>query len=322
MSSTACPRRTQAQGFARLAGDLHPGARVCGIQPLHGGLDARVHRFELVSPGVAPRRLVLRRYRPRTLRREPGIVDRAWQTLVALEALGIAAPQPILLDAKGTAFGTPALVMTLIDGSSLLSPGNLDVWLGELAAALAALHRTSIDEADLSFLPGPGVAASRLLALATSPRSLLGQRADRDAVARALRVGPAPAARPALVHGDFWPGNTVWSGGKVAAIVDWDSAAVDDPALDVGYCRMDLAMLFGGTTPARFLQCYEEIRGGRLARIWFWDLLAAVRALPDPARWLPGYHRLGRRDVDAGAMRRRLDAFIAEALRRAVNDAR
>lgn len=51
-------------------------------------------------------------------------------------------------------------------------------------------------------------------------------------VVRALQELPAPK-RPVLVHGDFGTHNVLWRQGRAVALIDWDHACVDDPAIDV-----------------------------------------------------------------------------------------
>jgi aminoglycoside phosphotransferase (APT) family kinase protein len=128
------------------------------------------------------------------------------------------------------------------------------------------------------------------------------------------RLAPTPAV---LVHGDYWSGNTLWHRGRLTGVVDWGEARLDEAGADVGYCRMDLALLTPGDAPDAFLRAYEAAAGGQLPDVFFWDLCGAVPALPDPERWLPGYHDLGRTDLTPEAMRARLDAFVAAALARA-----
>lgn len=56
----------------------------------------------------------------------------------------------------------------------------------------------------------------------------------------------APRVRrnpPALIHGDFWFGNTIWQAGRLTGIIDWDGACIADPARDVAGARNDLALL-------------------------------------------------------------------------------
>jgi aminoglycoside phosphotransferase (APT) family kinase protein len=307
------------ESLQRLAKALSPGATIAGVEDLAGGLDAAMSAFELQVNDGSRRSLVLRRYPSRDWDRAALIASRAWRTLSALEDLRFPAPQPVWLDEAGEVFGCPALVMTRVAGRTVLDPVDLTSWTAALARALAQLHSLSIERDAFRFLPGPGESLSSILRQSASLDERLKAHPDAPRVAEVLRRWRPHAQRwtPALVHGDFWPGNTVWAEGKVTAIVDWDSAALDQPGLDVGYCRLDLAMLIGDPAPALFLEAYQRTIGDPVEQLARWDLLAAFRALPDPARWLPGYHGLGRRDVTTEDMRSRMGAFIEQALTRA-----
>jgi aminoglycoside phosphotransferase (APT) family kinase protein len=121
---------------------------------------------------------------------------------------------------------------------------------------------------------------------------------------------------PVLCHGDYWAGNTLWQTGTMTAIVDWDDARQGYPGLDVGYCRMDLAMQHDVSVANEFLSAYESAAGMRVPQLAVWDLLGASVAMPDPERWLPGFHELGRTDLTTEMVRERLTAFIDDALMR------
>jgi hypothetical protein len=102
----------------------------------------------------------------------------------------------------------------------------------------------------------------------------------------------------------------------LTAIVDWDQAMVGYPGVDAGYCRMDLAMQHGLAVANDFLNAYEAAAGMRIPQLHIRDLLGATVALPDPERWLPGFHELGRMDLTPSIVRERLAAFIDDALTR------
>jgi len=312
--------------LARLAAELGRDATIDSVRELRGGLGAAMHSFRLRS-GTDTRRLVLRRYLQPVLEGSRRTVAyRAWRTLAALERLCISAPRPIWLDSAITSshpptaylFRYPALVMSFVPGRTGLRPTNIESWIDQLAAALVRIHHAPAISVDLTFLPGPGETARRIIRQA-SRRSGLSRDPDGQAAlacVRRLLLGTKQES-PVLVHGDFWAGNTLSQGARVTAVVDWDSAAIDQPALDVGYCRMDLAMLGPAGAPDAFLHAYERRAGRPITNLPFWDLLAALRALPDPERWLPGYHALERTDITAAGMSKGLHAFIAGALRRA-----
>lgn len=79
--------------------------------------------------------------------------------------------------------------------------------------------------------------------------------ADADAVERAAaRTGEiVPAEPPALLHGDLWNGNVLWTTDERAVVID--------PAVHLGHREVDLAMLglFGLPQLAQVLEAYEEV---------------------------------------------------------------
>ncbi len=279
--------------------------------------------FLLQTP-AGSRRLVLRRYRPSSSQDPRVQAERCWRTLKVLEQLRLPAPRPIWLDPAGELFSAPGLVMTRIAGRPDLLGSDIAGWTDQLAAALLRIHRAPIDTVDLPFLPAPGQLAAGRLNPASEHRGAVRMHGLGEAVLDALHAGlPALEPVPAvLVHGDYWAGNTLSRAGRVVAVVDWDDAALDEPGLDVGYCRMDLAMLGQPGAPDLFLRAYERHAGAPVANLAFWDLFAALAALPNPERWLPGYHGLGRADITPDEMRRGLDAFIRDALRHAAQSLR
>jgi aminoglycoside phosphotransferase (APT) family kinase protein len=303
--------------LARMAEAIAPGGRVERLKRLGGGLGAAMERFDLALPDGGRRRLVLRRYPRAVIAEDPEVAVRAWRTLGALDRLGVSAPRPVWENLAGEIFGTPAYVMTHLPGHSRLLPRDPDRWLTELARALAGLHRTPLDGADLSFLRGPDETLARRYPHVM--REEIRTHPQGTAVQAALaRWWPRlrPAA-PVLCHNDFWAGNTLWQRGRVTAIVDWDSARIAPAGLDVGYCRMDLAVQRGLEATEVFRRAYEAVVGSAVPQLYFWDLLGAAQALPDIERWLPGFHDLGLTHLTPAVVNERLSAFIDDALDRA-----
>jgi aminoglycoside phosphotransferase (APT) family kinase protein len=295
-----------------------PGGRVVSVRRLRGGIAAYVHAVGVALPDGARTRVVLRRGGAGQHLGTAAAAIVEFRTLRALAEAGVPAPRPLLLDAEGRYFGEPAL-LTSYDGRPLVEPRDPGVWLGDLADALARLEAVRPEQFDLSFLRPPG--AAELPRLVERP---LAESIARDPLALAIsatlrRHAPAIGpSGPCLVHRDFWPGNTVWRRGRLAAIVDWSTAALGDPRIDLAQCRLDLAMMHGPELAEAFLAAYLARRGGPVADVWFFDLLLGLYdALGSFRTWLRGYHDLGLRHIDEALMERRLRAFLESALGRA-----
>ena len=121
---------------------------------------------------------------------------------------------------------------------------------------------------------------------------------------------PVPAR---LVHVDYWPGNILWQGDQISAVLDWEEASCGDPGYDVAYAYMHIQLLGLESAAKAFLKVYEEEAGHQVENLGFWELAAAVRAMPDPARLIPQYSALGVPPCAPEVIRERLRQFIADA---------
>ena len=90
-----------------------------------------------------------------------------------------------------------------------------------------------------------------------------------------------------MIHTDYWAGNTVWSDGRLQAIIDWDYGCLGDPAFDVAYMWMDLSIVGRRPLGEQFILDYEEISGVETTNLKAYQLLALSRPLPDLGRWFP-----------------------------------
>ncbi|GGM14547.1 hypothetical protein GCM10010841_23920 [Deinococcus aerophilus] len=172
-----------------------------------------------------------------------------------------------------------------------------------LAAFLAGLHRLPATEfAFLSPLAPVGPRPSR-------PDTALSEGRIR----RALDGLSAPPCTPVVLHGDFWPGNVLWQGGQVSAVIDWEDAAVGDALSDVGNARLELLFFLGRRAINAFTREYVALTGATLTGLPYWDLRAALRPCG----------RLGEWGLDAdleAQMRRRHAGFVERALASAGDD--
>ena len=120
--------------------------------------------------------------------------------------------------------------------------------------------------------------------------------------------------KPALLHGDFWPGNILWKDGKLTAVVDWEDARLGDPLADFAISRLDTLLVFGQEAMNEFTDCYQAVSQADLANLPYWDLYAALRAAPHLAEWSAVYPHFGRRDITEELMRTRHTQFLEVTL--------
>jgi len=75
----------------------------------------------------------------------------------------------------------------------------------------------------------------------------------------------ARAARPTAVHGDFWAGNLLTTGGRVTGVVDWEAGSTrGDPVSDLVRFALTYALyLDRHTAPGRRVPAHQGLRAGR-----------------------------------------------------------
>jgi aminoglycoside phosphotransferase (APT) family kinase protein len=112
-----------------------------------------------------------------------------------------------------------------------------------------------------------------------------------------------------LTHYDFWSGNTLWAGDVLTGVVDWSGGGLGPPGFDVGWCRLDLYLLYGEHIAAWFLDSYQSASDSALPDPHLWDLWAVARSYEHVESWVPNYRDLGRADLTAEELRRRHTAW-------------
>lgn len=235
----------------------------------------------------------------------PGRVRREVAGLTALADAGLPLPALLAADPHGDVAGLPTTVTTFLPGRVELAPPDLDTWVQRLATMLARIHSE----------PVPDLLPCELWS-SSEPSTWLEAEGDAGLAreARALTARPVDPTRRVLGHGDFQHFNVLWRDGDVSAVVDWPTVGVADRGLDVGHCRLNLAVLFSADAAMRFLDDYEALAGVTV------DPAADVqRLLNFDATWPAGIpvQVAGRTVVDGPGMAGRVRETIRRTLRRA-----
>jgi len=272
------------------------GLRIDGLTRTSSGKSRENWTFDAgwSEPG-GERRLAL------ILRRDPvGSLLRTrrrpeFDVLAALHGSGVPVPRAHFLDADGAALGRPSLVMERVDGDC-----EWEVLNG--TAPLA--RRLELARGFVALLAAVQAADWRALGLAAtlgepSPDAGLAELAKWSALLREVQLEPLPEleivaawlrerARPAdalvLVHGDFKPGNALLRDGRVAALLDWETAHLGDPLEDLGWVlnptRAREHQIAGHWERAQIVAEFERVTGRRVdpAALDWWIAFSNFKA--------------------------------------------
>lgn len=277
---------------------MGPGARVVGRRRLPGGITSEVHRLSVRLAGGATTQVVLKRFVDPGWDGAPAVVRNEAAALAGVEGSGVPAPRLLGASPDGAdTDGVPTLLMARAPGSVRLTPTDLDDWIRQLAAALPAVHAATaaVQRRRPGRRDGDAVPASA-------------RRPELWTAAREVVATAPPPGDEVLVHGDYQHFNVLWSRGRLSALVDWSSAGIASPDLDVGHCRLNLAVLHGAEVAERFRLAYES-EAGRRVDPW-WDLhrlLAYDDTWPD---FIP-VQVAGRAPVDVRGMTGRVEDLLA-----------
>jgi aminoglycoside phosphotransferase (APT) family kinase protein len=277
---------TDTAAFREVLRRVDPALRLVSFRDLLGGVSAQVTALEAVSSAGVPANLVIRRYGAHNQQRDPQIAANEYHLLTLLHRAGLRVPRPLLADESGAILPGPYLVIEYVDGEAMIDPARAPLpesaVISQLARELARIHDAASGLHHLTDIAG--YAASRIRNRPAVPDESLSEPAVR---AKLEPIWPPPVVNePVLLHGDFWPGNTLWRDGTLVAVIDWDNAATGDPVADVGNARMEICIGYGAAAATEFARQYSALRPAvDLSTLPHWDLYAALRHAGRMGTW-------------------------------------
>lgn len=260
----------------RLAALMSGGVTIADLKKVSGGNARRAWSFDAVSgDGKVQPCILLAQVAGKHVDSD---TSEEYRILRTITGHGLCAPAALALDADGTVTGGPALVLERIDGqASAVDFLRLEVETGRvatetLAKAIAAVHafdwqaagltpRNPLDEIELW--------ESRFLAHRLEPLPALAH------LFRWLKAHMPPPSRLSLIHGDLRPGNFLFEGGNINALLDWEMAHIGDPAEDIAWTYRTL------WSPQRFMsmEAFADAHGLGVPRrnIQFYRIFSEVK---------------------------------------------
>jgi len=190
-----------------------------------------MYRLDLADE--AGTQLVLRCYvRPDLNEEEPDLASRESAALAVASTAALPTPELVAVDPDGEASGVPLVLMTWLPGNVVWDPRAPRPWLTRMAELLPAIHDAGPIGDDVGKYFNYEQRSYSPPKWATNPG--VWERAIE------LFHGPVLDTDRCFVHRDFHPGNLLWRRGRVTGVVDWQSACVGPPSVDIGHCRANV----------------------------------------------------------------------------------
>jgi aminoglycoside phosphotransferase (APT) family kinase protein len=229
------------------------GGVVEGCEVLRGAGSSAMHVVTIGNDDGRREDVVLRRYVLSAEREDRGIAAREAAALEVVAPVGVPTPRLLGCDPTGEQAGTPAVLMSLVDGRPVWEPRYRRSWCEQLVETLLLVHETVVPSDSL-------IGEYRLYAQVSYAPPRWAQRPALWERAVEIFHGEVPDGTMRFVHRDFHPGNVLWRRGRLTGVVDWQHACVGLPIVDVGHLRLNL--FFADLDLAdQFTQAWKRLTG-------------------------------------------------------------
>lgn len=236
------------------------------------------------------------------LKEEPDVVQHEAASLQKASASGLPAPALIAFDETGEENGFPSIYMTKVEGKVELLPSDFVKWTDGLAKILAMIHRVEADDFAWEYASYTHRDAVEIPEWTKKP-------AVWQAAYDRLQ-GEVPAFYGTFIHRDFHPTNVLWVGDEVSGVVDWPNACRGPAGIDVGHCRVNLALLYSVEVANSFLKAYENHAGSSFTYDSYWDIVSAFDFIDGPPTVYSGWAAFGMTGLTDAMMEERMDVFV------------
>lgn len=287
---------------------LGPQTAVLSSQRLKGSTSSVLHRLHLQFGGTRKDAVVRQFNHAEWLKMEPDLARHEAAALSYVTESGLPGPGVLAWDELGESSGMPAVLMTLLPGEVQLRPEKMELWLQGLAGALVRIHRYEAEEFPWAYRTYHNISSLTVPEWSRFPEEW------RSALE--LVQGPQPAFTPCFIHRDYHPANVLWLGGEVSGIVDWVNACRGPAGIDIGHCRLNLALLYGVAAADGFLSAYLQEAGESFSYDPYWDLLSLFDVQDGPPEVYSGWAAFGVSGLTDSLMAERTDHYLISLLKR------
>lgn len=265
--------------FQRIARLIDANGTLVRHWPLEGGVSATINALEISIPPTRNRKVVVRYHGASEWKpQDDNGIAMEYEIQRGLFQAGLAVAQPLLLDVSREVLPISYLVMEMIEGTSVVEESQVEQAVCVMADFLVRLHRLDIDANAIPLLPcreDPIAGALEYVPDLTSWRML------REAISD-WQTTPG---KDTFLHGDFWPGNILWNGNHIAAVIDWEDAAIGPPVSDLAVSRVEIMAMYGEQAMETFTRHYLSKASLDLADLVLWEVYVGFAALATMHSW-------------------------------------
>jgi aminoglycoside phosphotransferase (APT) family kinase protein len=305
----------KVNAFKQVVQKVFPEAKLVDVRKLEGGVSAQITLLEVEQSDGGRQKLIVREYGRANLEHDPHSALHEDSLLKTLRTNGLPVPVPLHVDESCLILPTPYIIISFIEAETVGEPLDVTDFVRQMARILAKIHTVTLSS-DIDFLQDQTVAfTSKLREVPATLDESLSEALIRDALTKVWP--PTQTNRSILLHGDFWPGNTMWKDDQLVGVIDWEDAAVGDPLADLGNGRLEILMFFGIEAAEAFTAEYQLLAPNLdYSNLPYWDLCAALRPAGKMASW--GLDEITLHKLQMGH-RRFVDTAIQKISRQAIH---
>lgn len=280
---------------------IDAGAQVIAVERLKGSTSSTLHRVTLMI-GKNRKEVVIRQFDNREwLEEEPDLVLHEAGSLMKADQAALPTPEIIAYDEKGIECGMPVVMMSKVEGAVELKPQDMKAWSAGLAVALTKIHTVEASDFKWEYFTYNDVPALQVPGWSSVPNVW-------EKIIAWVQ-GARPASRECFIHRDYHPANVLWKHGEVSGVVDWVNACRGPAGIDIGHCRINLALLYDVDTADEFLTAYQKAASEGFIYDPYWDLISIIDMLFGPPEVYPGWEAFGVTGLTNQMMEVRMDAY-------------
>lgn len=277
-------------------------AIIKSIQRLKGSTSSSLYRIS-IETNQDIRDVVLRKFdHQEWVNEEPDLAYHEAESLKYAYMLNIPTPEIIAFDELGSVCGVPIVLMTMLDGTVQLKPENMDQWINRLADTLTKIHQVSAKYFKWEYFRYNDVDTIEVPTWSSIPKVW----------EKVIEIGKQqpPTFEECFIHRDYHPANVLYKNQMVTGVVDWVNACKGPAGVDVGHCRLNLALLYNVDTANNFLTAYKNQAGKAFTYDTYWDIVSVIDILFGPPTVYPGWEAFGVTGLTNQMMEERLDNYV------------